>query len=130
MEHSYAAVLNEYRERDGVVVRDCETHGTLELSRAGFVVLVAVPADVLEWFVDVTDAAGHRVEDWVDYEAYDETPVGQLESDFARDVRSFLDTLLSSDLSFTVGPSRGQAALQWFRDGEWVSLVPFGPALP
>jgi hypothetical protein len=95
----------------------------LRVTRNDVIVTLTVPRDVLEWFVDVADAAGVVTSDWCDYEGYDDTPRELLHNDMATDVEQFLVAITSRPIRI-VRAARAKPRLEWFHETRWCGAVP------
>jgi hypothetical protein len=94
----------------------------LHVRRSELEVVVTVPKNVREWFVEATDpTTGARTEDWYDYDGYDSTAPERLDQDMAEEVSLFVERLLGSDLRFEVSD---RAKLLWKLSGTWQQAVP------
>ena len=95
----------------------------LLVRRSTLEVVVTVPVTVREWFVEAKDtASGMRVEDWCDYDGYDDSPTEQLERDMADDVSQFVQRLLTRDLRLVV--EQRSVQLLWKVKDSWQRAVP------
>ena len=97
---------------------------TLSLHRATLQVTVTVPVSVLEWTVEASDrSSGASVEDWCDYEGYEQSTVEQLDINMAADVEKFIDLLLRSELRLDER-DRSRVTLEWKVGDAWLQAIP------
>jgi hypothetical protein len=117
--------LIKLNAHDGVSVCPKGEAIVLSLSRPELLVVVTVPLEVLEWFVEASDPTnGSRVQDWCDYEGYDSTATEQLDRDMADDVEHFVDRLLRRELR--LGKRGGdRISLEWKVGEAWRQAIPF-----
>jgi hypothetical protein len=119
--------LLEFASEPAVGIRELGQCLELTIDRAEARILVTVPREVLEWFVDATCVATSRkVSDWCDYRGYDDTPEEELAVEMARDVRAFVRALIERPLRFREQRRllRRKLVLEWQHDGRWSSAVP------
>ena len=127
MTHPPIAALQSLSKVPGASLVEGAEHLELSVTHGTILVVVTVPDEVLEWFVDASDeTCGRKVSDWCDYTGYEDTPPEQLAVDMAGDVSAFAQSLLSRHLRFAErhGLFRSKAALEWKVDGVWEQAVP------
>ncbi|MFT3807990.1 hypothetical protein [Arenimonas sp.] len=119
--------LRQFDGRPGVSIAAKGAALELKLVRGDVEVRVVVPAEVLEWFVDVEQRpSGSRATDWCDYEGYDNRPVSELDEDMAEEVTAFVSRLIERDLRYVGSKNRpDRGVLEWLIDGQWHQAVPF-----
>lgn len=89
------ALLRSY----AATIPDCELvelQGAIELRirRGGVTIVITLPNDVHEWFVDLQDvASGLKHHDWYDYAGYDASTSEEMDRDMADDLRSFVENV-------------------------------------
>jgi hypothetical protein len=113
--------LHRFIDERGVTLSETPGHVKLNIVRSNIALSVLIPRDVLEWWVEVSDAAsGAKVEDWCDYAGYDATPEQALSEEMRTDVLGFLENAVARPLR-TVAHGR---ILEWNVGGDWLQAVP------
>lgn len=115
-------LITELRQRAseaGVALVDVKDGIEARLRASGIEVVITVPRNVLEWWVEAMEGEC-RVQDWCDYEGYDSTPRDQLEKDMRADVLSFFTATTTRPLRF----SNSKQSLEWEAQGRWQQAVP------
>lgn len=143
MLQSPAKLLDRFDNHPDACVYTSGEARILDVKRAGLVVRVTVPMDVLEWFVDVHDGDTVVAHDWWDYEGYDDKPTEKLAGYMTRDIKEFVVKLLDRDIRLVDrGPGiiEGAASkllkrdvklfatkrnLEWLVEGSWEQALPF-----
>lgn len=115
----------------------------LEIARCGLRIRVTVPVNVLEWFAAAFEDDAPVVEDWWDYEGYDETPRDELAHFMSSDIEDFVTGLLTRNIRLATSPetrvgelvsklgllpgkqSAGRVVLEWEVNGVWQQALPF-----
>jgi hypothetical protein len=123
-------VIRSFEGSPGASLVELPESFVLTIRRDNLSVLVTIPKDVLEWFVDARDdPTGRSVHDWCDYVGYDETPIDVLTADMAEDVQRFVEQLLKRPLRTVEwrGLIRKKLAVEWEHDGKWRTAIPFRP---
>jgi hypothetical protein len=116
--------LQRFVGQPGVALSEAAEHVKLRIERSGCAVSLVIPKSVLEFFVDVHDAAGvRRIQDWLDYAGYDATPESQLAEEMRAEVLTFVGRLLDRNLRFVPGGHN----LEWQTGDRWLQAVPFVP---
>ncbi|MEM7165836.1 MAG: hypothetical protein AAF581_10250 [Planctomycetota bacterium] len=120
-------VLRSFGSEPGVTISNTGDACVLVLVRDSITITITAVPSVVEWHVEVADAAAERdpIHDWCDYVGYDATPRDDLTRDMATDLRDFLDCLIARPLRFAV---RNKPILEWQTAGEWRQAVPLAPA--
>src|SRR5262245_13438294 len=103
--------------REGEAIR-------LSIDRSPLQITVTVPVSALEWFVEAIDrSSGASVNDWCDYEGYDDSLNEQLDRDMAADVEKFVGQLLSRELRLQ-SRATGGIAVEWRVGDAWHQAIP------
>jgi hypothetical protein len=117
--------LQSLKQSSGVTVAKRGEALELCVVRGDIRVTVTVPFNVREWFVDVVGPAmTAKIDDWCDYDGYDDSSAESLDSDMANDVMKFVDRLLKRELRIADGES-----LEWLVNNDWHRAVPLGDAV-
>ena len=130
-------LLDKFNRHQGVSVDIAGQGKVLEAKRDSVTIRVTVPKDVLEWFVDAAEDGIVAMQDWFDYEGYDDTPRQQLARQMASDVDQFVTNLLNRNVRLVpraqtsaekflsrwtksnVNRIGGKHDLEWKVDGSW-----------
>ena len=139
----FSEVLSQFSARSGVSLKSCESQSILEISRGGLRIEITVPkSDVLIWYINIFDGELLAVEEWCDYEGYDETPKERLAVTMSSDIETFIVGILNLNLRLTTRPptkigmlwsklklqigmqSKKEKVLEWQIDGVWQEAVP------
>jgi hypothetical protein len=101
-----------------VTVSDLEAAWSVRIPKPELVIEVAIPRDVSEWFVTVTDPSGQELwHDWMDYYSTAGETRGQLAADMERDLRWFIDHAAAS--AVRINRSCADSILEWQIDDRW-----------
>lgn len=97
----------------------------LRLQRAGLMIVITLPNDVPEWFVDVEDfGTSLKFHDWYDYAGYERSTVEQTDRDIAADLRLLVRHMLENPLRVRAVRQRGtKAVLESQVNGAWKHIV-------
>ena len=143
MTKSHSQALERFDSSPDVSLRISGAAKVLEAKRGGLTIRVTVPDDVLEWFVDVVDGTAVVLQDWWDYEGYDDTPKEALAQSMASDIDDFLVKLLERDIRLVPATRTRiddfvakllhrdiklfptKPTLEWMTNGSWEQALPF-----
>ena len=84
-------------------------------------VVITIPHNVFEWFVDVFDASGSKVHsNWIDH--YGDTDA-KLKSEMKESVEKFVDTITRNPLRLIRADKPEQSTLEVYADEMWTTIV-------
>jgi hypothetical protein len=113
--------LSRFVDERGITLSETEGHVALSIVRSEVSVSVLIPRLVLEWWVEVNDAAsGRKVVDWCDYAGYDASTEQELTEDMRTDVMHFVENVVARPLRVV----ENGRILQWHVGGDWLQAVP------
>jgi hypothetical protein len=116
--------LQRYVGQPGVAISEEAEHVQVRIERCGLSVSLVIPKSVLEFFIDVHDAAGvHLIHDWLDYAGYDSAPESQLAEEMRAEALTFIGRLVDRNLRLV----HGDRHLEWQTGERWLQAVPFVP---
>ena len=124
MNEHLIADLGRFVDERGVTISETPGHVRLNVVRSSVSVSLLIPKGVLEWWVEVNDAAGGRkIEDWYDYAGYVAAEERELTEGMRIDVLRCIENVVSRPLR-TAANGR---ILEWNVGGVWLQAVPLVP---
>ena len=84
-------------------------------------VVITIPHNVFEWFVDVFDTRGNKVHSsWIDH--YGDTD-SELKSEMKESVERFIDSITQNPLRVIPGDKPEQSTLEIYADEMWTASL-------
>ena len=121
MNEHLIADLGRFVDERGVTLSETSGHVSLSIVRSAASLSILIPRTVLEWWVEVLDAAsGKKIEDWCDYSGYESTPDYELSEAMRADVVCFIENVLMRPLRVT----QDGCVLEWHVGKDWLQAVP------
>lgn len=108
-------ILNEYNiDNNKQTLSFTANHEELKI-------IVTIPHNVFEWYVDVFDRNGQKVHsNWFDY--YDDIPAN-LRAEMKKSVEEFILVVTKYPLRLIEGRKPKQSTLQIYRNETWTDLI-------
>jgi hypothetical protein len=118
MNEHLIADLGRFVDERHVTMSETPGHVLLNIVRCDVSLSILIPRGVLEWWVEVNDAAsGTKIKDWCDYAGYDAAAGQELSEDMRIDVLRFIENVLAR-------PLRVGLVLEWHVGKDWLQAVP------
>ena len=126
--------LDNLAQVSGAESRICGEAKILKFENSDITVVVTVPFDVLEWFVDASELRGNAKTHWsCDYEGYDDTPREKLVNRMCSDIETIVGGLFEGEIRLAKRRSsllseffqlQARYELEWKSNGNWEVALP------
>lgn len=119
-----SAIISNLKRLADVNPTEAVEHVRVDVCRDEVTLSITIPISVLEWWVEATEiATGRSVQDWCDYEGYEESSIKSLAADMSADVEAFITHVLSRRIRFV----ENEDVVEWEVGGVWQQAIPFAP---